>query len=257
MSYRYVPLSDQVLERVRTRIRTHVLVWTVRDMQREDAHCGIRTQAVSDCILEAWREAERQDEALVLEAGSLWGFVDQAQAQTLWTYITGTVPNPDRRLSSDQRFIVRRSLERLLGDLSTLAVHVSRATADVELAHKRGSGWSLHRIEVDELSFHVLLPPEVALDWMGRPAASISHIVSRLVPLREAIRPAQLTLSAELGKVSIRLEDLRQLAVGDVLTLDRRLTDSLQVVTQSGEYVLDARLGCLSGSKALVATGIK
>lgn len=257
MSYRYVLLSDQVLERVRTRIRAHVLAWAARDTQREDAHCGIRTLAVSDRMLEEWRVAEKREDALAVNVGLLWGFVDQEQAQTLWTYITGTVPNPDRRLSSDQRFIVQRSLERLLGDLNTLAFCTSRATADVGLAHKRGSGWSLHRIEVDELIFHILLPPELALDWTGRPIASLSPVVSRLVPLREAIRPAQLTLSAELGKVSIRLEDLRQLAVGDVLTLDRRLTDSLQVVTQSGEYVLDARLGCLSGSKALVATGIK
>ena len=204
-----------------------------------------------------WQAASDDDEYLPIMRHHLRCLLSQAQAQTLWTYITGTVPNPDALLSSDQRYIVSRTLHVLLDNLSSGATGSSETVAEFSLAHRSGSGWNAYKIFMDELTLDVAVPPSIALPWIGKSAGSMTPNKAPLASAKAAIRPSELVLSAELGKVSIRLEDLRHLAMGDVLTLDRKLTDSLQLNTRSGAYVSDARLGCLDGSRALVLTGIK
>lgn len=257
MTCPYILLSTQSLERIRAHLKTCITEWSRAYLHRSDAFCDVRSQVISTDTVNRWQAASDDGESLPVMRHQLQCLLGQAQAQTLWTYISGTVPNPDALLSSDQRYIVSRTLHILLNNLSSGTADSSETVADFSLAHKSGSGWSAYKVILDELTLEIAVPPSVSLSWIGKSTGSMTQNKTPLVSAKLAIRPCELMLSAELGKVSLRLEDLRHLAVGDVLTLDRKLTDSLRLNTRSGSYVSDARLGCLDGSKALVLTGIK
>lgn len=257
MRYPYILLSEQSLVCIRAHLKTCISEWSRAYLHRSDVFCDVRNQVISTDRVNGWHAASAVGDSLPVMRHQLRCLLSQTQAQMLWTYISGTVPNPDALLSSDQRYIVSRTLHILFNNLSSESADSSETVADFSLAHKSGSGWSAYKIILDELILEIAVPPSVLLSWIGKSTGSMTQSKAPLVSAKSAIRPSELMLSAELGKVSIRLDDLRHLAVGDVLTLDRKLTDSLRLNTLSGSYVSDARLGCLDGSKALVLTGIK
>lgn len=60
---------------------------------------------------------------------------------------------------------------------------------------------------------------------LGRPAAGNG----RLQPLAEALGEVRIPLEAQIGKVELTLSELNELGVGDVLVLDRRLDEAVDI----------------------------
>lgn len=60
--------------------------------------------------------------------------------------------------------------------------------------------------------------------------------MSQLAPLRSAIAETPVALSATVGSVVIPLPEARKLAPGDVIVLDRRLDQPIDIVAESGGF---------------------
>lgn len=66
-----------------------------------------------------------------------------------------------------------------------------------------------------------------------------------------AMRSESVVLDAIAGEAEVAVEDVTTLAVGDVLKLDRAISEPLQVRMRGGGAVCSARLGALQGRAAL------
>jgi flagellar motor switch/type III secretory pathway protein FliN len=77
---------------------------------------------------------------------------------------------------------------------------------------------------------------------------------SSLNPLSKALHAEAVELDAIAGEVELTIEELRSLAVGDVVKLNRKISQPLQVCVRDGGVVCAARLGAVSGHTALQLT---
>ena len=77
---------------------------------------------------------------------------------------------------------------------------------------------------------------------------------SSLHPLSKALHAEAVELHAIAGEVELTIEELRSLAVGDVVKLNRQISQPLQVCVRDGGVVCAARLGAASGHIAVQLT---
>jgi hypothetical protein len=73
-------------------------------------------------------------------------------------------------------------------------------------------------------------------------------------PLSAALREEKVVLDGIAGEAELVLEELTTLAVGDVIKLNRKITEPLQVCVRGGDVVCAARLGTSKGRTALQLT---
>ena len=114
-----------------------------------------------------------------------------------------------------------------------------------------GSGYGLVRCQWrDSPSLLVLLHPATVLECLG-PWPTSKAAQGTLEPRSRAMRSESVVLDAVAGEAEVAVEDVATLAVGDVLKLDRALSEPLQVRMRGGGPVCSARLGALQGRVAL------
>jgi flagellar motor switch protein FliM len=73
-------------------------------------------------------------------------------------------------------------------------------------------------------------------------------------PLSRALQTQRVVLDGVAGEAELALEDLTTLAVGDVIKLNRRISEPLQLCIRGGGVVCAARLGASKGRTALQLT---
>lgn len=124
---------------------------------------------------------------------------------------------------------------------------IGTPTADV----RTGSGYGLVRCQWrDSPSILVLLSPGAVLECLG-PWPLSKAAPGALEQRSRAMRSESVVLDAIAGEAEVAVEDVTTLAVGDVLKLDRAISEPLQVRMRGGGAVCSARLGALQGRAAL------
>ena len=113
----------------------------------------------------------------------------------------------------------------------------------------RGSGAFLVRLVINGLAVECLMGPRVAANILGSP--TISRTRAKLPTLREAMTKQRIALRAELGSTTLTIGDIKQLAAGDVVALDRSFAQKMILRAPSGKVLAHADLGALQGKKAL------
>lgn len=99
--------------------------------------------------------------------------------------------------------------------------------------------------------FLLALPMPAVLPYCRASLPPARPPSASLAPRGQAVVAASLTLQADLGSTEISMSDLRALAPGDTLVLDRRLGAGAQLSHPAGRGVLQAHLTDLDGWKAL------
>jgi hypothetical protein len=79
----------------------------------------------------------------------------------------------------------------------------------------------------------------------------VARALGGLTPRKEAIGNETLALHVVLGEAEISLEELRTLAPGDVVRVDRRIGDPLAVQLDNGRTVAGAHLGIKGDHRAI------
>lgn len=119
------------------------------------------------------------------------------------------------------------------------------------LEDRAGSGCGLVRCQWrDSPSVLVLLRPGTVLECLG-PWPMSKAASGALEPRSRAMRSESVVLDALAGEAEVAVEDITTLAVGDVLKLDRAISEPLEVRVRGGGPVCSARLGALQGRTAL------
>ena len=106
------------------------------------------------------------------------------------------------------------------------------------------------RCQLGSLSLLVVLWPGTVLASLA-PAAPRNFNSSPVEALSRALQAEAVVLEGIAGEAELAIEELSTLAVGDVLKLDRRISEPLQVRIQGGGVVCTARLGASLGHTAL------
>jgi flagellar motor switch/type III secretory pathway protein FliN len=101
--------------------------------------------------------------------------------------------------------------------------------------------------------FWLELAPDTVLTCLAASAPSRAR-GPVLEPLSKAIQTQSVVLEAIAGEADLAVEELRTLAAGDVLKLNRRITEPLELRIQGGGVVCAARLGAARGRTALQLT---
>ena len=81
---------------------------------------------------------------------------------------------------------------------------------------------------------------------MPRPAVG-----SPVEPVSRALQAQVVELDGIVGEAELAVEELSTLAVGDVIRLNRKISEPLQVRLGGGAVVCAARLGSLKGRTAV------
>jgi hypothetical protein len=103
----------------------------------------------------------------------------------------------------------------------------------------------------DFMLYVVLWPATVMYSLAPHAPATASQ---RVTPVSRALERQVVRLDALAGEAEIAFQELATLAPGDVLKLDRRLSEPVEVRVQSGGPVCRARLGISRGRLALRLT---
>jgi flagellar motor switch/type III secretory pathway protein FliN len=96
--------------------------------------------------------------------------------------------------------------------------------------------------------------------WPDTVHASVSPPPNRRVaapavePLSRALQNEVVVLCARVGGAELAVDELTTLSVGDVIRLDRKINEPLDVYVEGGSRVCAARLGSHHGRKALQLT---
>jgi hypothetical protein len=106
----------------------------------------------------------------------------------------------------------------------------------------------------EALELLVTLWPETVHRCLA-PDAPRYAATAPLEPLSRALQAEKVVLDGIAGEVELALEDLTTLAVGDVIKLNRKISEPLQVRIRDGGVVCTARLGSTKGHNALQLTG--
>ena len=123
------------------------------------------------------------------------------------------------------------------------------APIDCKRSLYKGSGAFLVRLRINGLSVEILMGPRIAVNILGSP--TISGPRPQLPTLREAMTDQCVSLRAELGSTTLTIGDIKQLAAGDVVALDRSFAQKMILRASSGKVLAHADLGALQGKKAL------
>jgi hypothetical protein len=104
----------------------------------------------------------------------------------------------------------------------------------------------------DDFMLHIVLWPATVAYSLAPPTPAAGS--ERVAPLSRALERQLVRLDALAGEAEIAFQELATLAPGDVLRLDRRLSEPVEVRVQSGGPVCNARLGTSRGRLALQLT---
>jgi flagellar motor switch protein FliM len=99
---------------------------------------------------------------------------------------------------------------------------------------------------------HIVLWPATVMSSLAPTAPAPGS--ERVTPLSRALERQVVRLDALAGEAEIAFQELATLAPGDVLRLDRRLSEPVEVRVQNGGPVCSARLGTSRGRLALQLT---
>jgi flagellar motor switch protein FliM len=105
----------------------------------------------------------------------------------------------------------------------------------------------------DRLSLLFALAPLTVLESLASVAARSVGAV-QLEARGRALQSETVVLEAIVGEAEIAVEDLGSLSVGDVIKLNRKIHQPVQVCVRGGGPVCAARLGLSRGRTALQLT---
>jgi len=105
----------------------------------------------------------------------------------------------------------------------------------------------------DTLPLVVTLWPETVQRCLAAEAPR-SEGQAPIEPLSRALQAEMVVLEGIAGEAELVLEELTSLAVGDVIKLNRKISEPLQVRVRGGDVVCEARLGVSRGRTALQLT---
>lgn len=249
----WLPHGVMSREPVRRGVEAAVSDWARRWFA--DARIGV--SSLLDCPTEARGEVEggawrvsRQGVALGFPKWSLQRLVEKA---------LGAPPPGEVATDTDQRLLAEFE-RRVLDDLpATLAVELSLSEGVVGSARERdpfaGKGGLVVRLnEGNGQDFGALaIPFEILLPFCRaslEPRASPRRTLDGLLP---ALGSVPLILEATVGRFDLGLFELQELALGDVLMLNKSLGDAFDVTLKGGGQVLGrAVMQSASGSLAFV-----
>lgn len=96
---------------------------------------------------------------------------------------------------------------------------------------------------------HLVLPREAPVDHAREDADAARETWSRKIETR--VLSSEFAVSAELGRLTLPAESIRNLKAGDTLTLPRNTIGDVHLVGVNGGKVLSGRLGQSAGRKAV------
>lgn len=102
----------------------------------------------------------------------------------------------------------------------------------------------------ERLTVLLALPPATVFESLA-PTPAPSSGSPHLEPRSRALQSETVVLEAIVGEAEIAVEELGTLSVGDVLKLNRKIHQPVQLVVRGGGPVCVARLGALRGRTAL------
>jgi hypothetical protein len=106
----------------------------------------------------------------------------------------------------------------------------------------------------NELELLISLCPQTVQRCLALDAPRGAAAVGTLEPLSTALQSEMVVLEGIAGEAELALEELTTLAVGDVIRLNRKISEPLQVCVRGGGVVCAARLGASRGRTALQLT---
>ena len=113
-----------------------------------------------------------------------------------------------------------------------------------------GNCFVFGQCQLGSLSLLVVLWPGTVLASLAPTAPRRSNSLP-VEALSKALQAEAVVLEGIAGEAELAVEELSTLAVGDVLKLDRRISEPLQVRIHGGDVVCSARLGASRGHTAL------
>jgi flagellar motor switch/type III secretory pathway protein FliN len=134
--------------------------------------------------------------------------------------------------------------------MQTLCGHVER---EIQQNYEMSvnPGWVLVDIGIDDLHIYSLLSMTVCQQLLGSQFLSKSDTNPMLPKLKDVLSTQTICVTAKLGDVKLTLGDLMSLQVGDVIKIDKPITESLQIVSTAGAVVCYGTLGQKEGQLAL------
>jgi len=102
----------------------------------------------------------------------------------------------------------------------------------------------------ERLTVLLALPAATVFECLSSTAAPSANS-QHLEPRARALQSETVVLEAIVGEAEIALEELETLSVGDVLRLNRKVEQPVQLIVRGGGPVCVARLGSLRGRTAL------
>ena len=113
-----------------------------------------------------------------------------------------------------------------------------------------GSGAICAEISMRGMTIVLIISPELTSNYLSIPAL-VSKTSRPLTPLKQAIGPVRIELEAGIGSATLSLGELRHMAVGDVIRLDTRLAQPIQV-SLNRQIACAGFLGAHRGNKAVL-----
>jgi len=241
------------------------------------AEVEVEAKTVEQSSLRAYAESAPGARAICpLSAGPgspAAAFVDLPQSFALSTVDrltggAGEARDEDRPLTQIERNIVRRLVDRLIPDLEeawrpvalfSFAVSGFSASAEemapdmdqlaivAEFAWTFGGNSHAVHVLVPLMSLNAFLEDLDPRAWLKSEGAAVN---TDRASLTELLEPVGLDFSVRLGRGRLRVEDVLNLEIGDVVKLDTRIDDTL-VVEVGGQVMFQARPG-LVGSRLSV-----
>ncbi|MCG8668254.1 MAG: FliM/FliN family flagellar motor C-terminal domain-containing protein [Pseudomonadales bacterium] len=234
MAYLYRAYSAERMESIRQSLSDALLSWA------ENLGLGeCRVTNMQACTEEVSQDlAQFGDELVQAEAGL-------AQFEIVYRVI---YKNKHLKLTSpseDQIHMMNTLFSKLKGVIGNSTINQT-GIAVLEDAHRFGSGWLIANVDVAGCEITLRLSPILFEKRADKPADTMDMGK----PL-DLLDNEKIQLKVSLGAATISLGDLRNLDVGDVVTLNHGVNQPAQVENQQGKVLFKGRLGSKDGQRAL------
>jgi len=201
-----------------------------------------------------WLVVSRGDTAL-----AAIGALEDGVMETLVTGLAAKDTEGDTASRASRRLGEVLLQELAIGLMQAVDIKVDRGACAWSPAPPRnqeltrpGSGWAYLKCEWGVCgSLSVLLSPEVLAGTVDGATRHSGKNAKTVTPLRRAIEGRPVRVSVVLGEAELELCDLETLTAGDVIRLDRKISEPLSIRTESGDVVCGAQVGVLDGRRAI------
>lgn len=250
---------------LQSKLRTEAIV-TIESLEQASFSAYVESLADPSLVVGVNLEGLKSNALFDMSAGVAMGIVDRLAGGR------GQLTGNARPLTQIECSIIKQLLERLMDDLSAAWKPVVDLNAKLTAFHSSmddigmgenemlvvcGFGWEFDSVKnraslaipISALdSIREKLSPDRWLD--GAPSEPNTKINAEMPMMLSSV---PISIEVELGKATLSMQDILDIAVGDVLKLDRTVNDLLDVKID-GEVAYRGRPGLIGSQQAIQIT---